>query len=124
MKSIKFIIHAKPVSINNAYFTNRRGGRTLSEKGKTFKDICWLEANNAALAHGIRMADKFKYPIQINIDLFLDSLHRSDVDNYIKLIQDGLSDVFFTDDRQIKRVQAEKHLDKLRQRVEVELIQL
>lgn len=121
MKKIQFAIHDRPVSINRAYATIR-GRRVLTQDGKNFKKSCWVEAQNAARANGIK--DKFKYPISLKIDLYLDSVKRSDVDNYIKLIQDGFEDIFWKDDREIKRVQAEKHFDKNVQKIVITIEQL
>lgn len=117
---IKIIIKDKPVSVNQAYANNQRGARYMTPKGKAFKHaVHW-----SAYYEMKKLKQKFKYPIQIQYDFHLDNRLRSDLDNFIKLLQDALSPVCFADDREIKKIIAEKHYSPGNERIEIIITQL
>lgn len=124
--SLTFTIKATPVSINAAYSTNYQGRRFLTSEGKTFKHICYWEAYHASR----ELKTLFKYPIELHLNFYLTNRLKNDLDNYLKLTIDGIcggkdeKKHLFWDDREIKKIVAEKHYDPKNPRIEVTVIQL
>lgn len=101
-----------PPSTNTAYY-NRKGGRFLSNKGKTYK-------------HSVRLLVMHEKPTD---DFYSVSLHlhpptkaRRDCGNYEKLVVDAMSGYIYNDDSQIKELHIYMHhKDKDSPRVVVEV---
>ena len=99
-----------PPSVNHLYATVR-GRRVLSKEGRQYK------ATTAALAYaaGVR-------PLAGDVTLIV-HLYRpqksGDLDNFLKSLQDALKGVAWIDDKQVKRIEAERFEDKLNPRAEI-----
>ncbi len=58
---------------------------------------------------------------RIDVRLYLEDGRRSDVDNYLKAILDGLNKTVWNDDAQVRQVSIDRFIDRNRYRVEVEV---
>lgn len=84
-----------PVSINNAYPTNRQGRRFLSPEGKAWKEeVAW----------SFKRCKPSSKEFAVTIILEIADNRRRDIDNGIKLILDSLTGIVWIDDRQVSQV--------------------
>ncbi len=131
MQTLTFKIPAKPISINNAYGTNAQGGRYLTGEGKSYKHSCY----DAAYYAGKNLKELFKFPVNVQLDFYIDNRLINDTDNFVKLTLDGLTGGkdenghkvkrwLWHDDRDLKRVVAEKHYSPDEQYVIVTIEQM
>ena len=60
-------------------------------------------------------------PVAVTIRLYFGNRRRRDLDNGIKAILDGLNGIAWADDAQVVRLLAEKHVDPMNPRAEVEI---
>lgn len=99
-----------PPSLNNAYFNNRNGGRTMKEEIKAWK----LET--IALARQCMDTDDFsehaKKPLAIKIKLWVPELYRSDWDGHVKVLQDAIMKAMGLNDAYIVQAEVTKKLSK------------
>lgn len=102
------IIKTKPISVNALY----RGRRFLTKEGKNTKE---------AMAWEVKSQYRGK-PLKCDIDLqicFYVPNKMSDLDNLLKGTLDCMTGILWTDDRQIIRIVAEKHVDKKNPEIKV-----
>ena len=125
---VEFTVYARPVSLNNAYGTNQYGLRYMTGEGRSYKHAC----NDALYFATKKMLDKkcplFTFPINVQLDFYIDNRKRMDVDNLVKLTLDGISGgkILWENDHDIKRVVSEKHYVKnpKDQRIEILIEQM
>ena len=98
---MKIKVKTKPLSLNHAYPTNRYGRRYLTNEGKAYKaEIGFIAKTQCAGPLTENIGIKFIFG-------FADR-RRRDIDDYIKLAQDSLTDIWYKDDRQIVELSAKK----------------
>lgn len=92
---IKKTFDRLPVSINNAYPTNRQGRRFLSPDGKAWKEeIAWAFKKHKPSSK----------EFIVTIILEVADNRRRDIDNGIKMILDALTGIVWIDDRQVVQI--------------------
>lgn len=100
---MKTITLPYPPPLNNLYATVR-GRRVLSEEGRSFK----ARAGLLALAEGLR-------PTSAEVEVAV-AIHRprkaGDLDNFLKVILDSMTGVAWHDDKQVRKITAERFEDK------------
>jgi crossover junction endodeoxyribonuclease RusA len=93
-----------PPSVNSYWRSVLRGGRIIhyvSKEGKAFKNALSL----------IARANKFKLlkgDVILKYKLYCKKQGRKDLDNTLKAVQDALEGIAYENDKQIKRIEAEK----------------
>ena len=93
-----------PPSVNSYWRSAFRGGRIIhyvSKEGKAFKNALSL----------IARANKFKLlkgDVILKYKLYCKKQGRKDLDNTLKAVQDALEGIAYENDKQIKRIEAEK----------------
>ena len=93
-----------PPSVNSYWRSAFKGGKIMhyvSKEGKAFKSALSL----------IARANKFKLlqgDVVLKYKLFCKKQGRKDLDNTLKAIQDALEGIAYENDKQIKKIEAEK----------------
>lgn len=115
----------KPFTITIQGVPKVKGRPRLGRRGRVFTPVATQEAE-AIIAETWRNASgpKFNGPLNVEVDFHLketiitvsESEHelsrlRGDVDNYLKLVMDGLNTVAWDDDKQVVWIYAVKHND-------------
>ena len=107
---LEFTIKIKALSENHCYSTNKQGRRFLTDEGKRYKELIYYEAKK--VAQNVGMTTPFlDVNWQIEFIFGFADRRRREPSNYIKMVQDALEGVFYSDDRQVWRVIAEKRLN-------------
>lgn len=65
------------------------------------KEVAWI-----AISKKIRPMDG---PVEVEVNVYLCGGRQGDIDNYAKSLTDALNKLAYQDDRQIRRLVAEKH---------------
>lgn len=113
---IDFEIDVAPMSLNNAYNSNRNGRRFLTKEGAVYKNtIAWA----AKEAMNLKSTPFFKAPITVHFQFFYPDSRRRDLDNSIKLTMDALDGICFEDDSEVHKICAEKKIDKNRPHIRI-----
>ena len=101
---LEIVLPLKAVSMNQAYPSNKKGHRYLSEEGKIFKEaICYL------LAGKIPWQANEKDEFEVRVNFYFKDNRRRDIDDYFKLFLDALTDArVWVDDRQVVLLTGEK----------------
>jgi len=89
----------RPVSTNSYHRYTRRGGY-ISKRGQQFRNDVREIVKDIVPTSAI---------IQVRLDFMFKSKRELDVDNYIKATLDACNGFLWHDDKQIKRVIAEKY---------------
>lgn len=98
----------------NRYWRKTRWGRVYtSPEARAYR---W-QAAMKALAQGVRPV---KGMVIVELDLYRPA-NRGDTDNFVKVILDALNGVAWADDKQVKRIEAEKFIDRKNPRVELRI---
>jgi len=93
-----------PPSVNSYWRSAFKGGRIMhyvSKEGKAFKSALSL----------IARANKFRMlqgDVVLRYRLYCKKQGRKDLDNTLKAVQDALEGIAYENDKQIKRIEAEK----------------
>ena len=96
--------HIIPPSVNSYWRSAFRGGRIIhyvSKEGKAFKETLAFYAR----------VNKFKLlkgDVVLRYKLFCKKQGRKDLDNTLKAVQDALEGIAYENDKQIKKIEAEK----------------
>lgn len=108
---MKPLILPYPPTMNLMWRKTRNGRTYLTHEARHYK------ANTALLAraHGLRPIDG---EVSLTINLYRPA-RRGDLDNSLKVMIDALKGVAFSDDSQVRRIEAERFEDKANPRVEV-----
>lgn len=61
-------------------------------------------------------------PIDISVDLYFNSKHRRDIDNYHKISLDSLTGIVWDDDSQIRSMIVSKRYDATNPRIEITIL--
>jgi len=101
-----------PPSVNNLYF-NRWGKRVLSDAGRRFKS----DAGVLAILQGAKILTG---DLSVTFRVFRPR-KTGDLDNRLKISQDALKGICFTDDKQIIEIHAFRFDDKANPRIEIDL---
>jgi len=104
-----------PPSANNLYYTHS-GRRHLSSEGRRFK----AAAAASAVAAGQQAVTG---PVAVRVRVYRPR-RAGDLDNTLKAVLDSLTGVAWRDDSQVCRIEADRHEDKARPRVEIEVLAL
>jgi len=93
-----------PPSVNSYWRSAFRGGRIIhyiSKEGKAFKEALafYAKANKFRMLQG---------DVVLRYKLYCKKQGRKDLDNTLKAIQDALEGIAYENDKQIKRIEAEK----------------
>ena len=91
-------IPIRPVSTSSYHRYTRRGGY-ISKRGKQFRN---------EVREIIKEIQPTSKTITVRLDFIFSSKRELDVDNYIKATLDACNGYLWKDDRQIKRITAEK----------------
>lgn len=101
-------IKTKPISLNNAYPTNRAiNKRVLSQEAKAYKNLIAWEAKNL---WGSQIEEYPNQPWIVIINLRFKDKVRRDIDNYAKLILDSLTGIIWEDDSQVVELKITKEI--------------
>lgn len=100
-----------PPSSNNAYKNAGKKGRVLTAEAKAYKE------NAAMLARG-QGAKMIEGDVEIVGTVYLDS-RRRDLTNCIKLLEDSLKGVCYSDDRQVSHIDLRRCFDRGNPRCEI-----
>ena len=114
-----FEIDVAPMSLNNAYNSNREGRRFLTAKGRFYKNSIAWAAKSAMSGRPV-----FQDPIEIHFQFFYPDNRKRDLDNSIKLTLDSLVGICFEDDSEIVKIIAEKKIDKINPHICISIQQL
>lgn len=112
------ILPYPPVSTNTIYkfVCNGRYPRMyMEEYGHQLKQFYQIEAKNQ-WCHKI-----IKDDVEVKIKLYFKDKRRRDIDNYNKLLLDSLTGICWQDDKQIRKMEIEKFIDKVNPRIEIEV---
>jgi len=108
---IGFLLYCKPISVNHYLQSNRFGRKYLSVEAKEFKKLLaekigtvFLNLKNVAICKELYDSKE----LRVYITLGFGDRRKRDVDNYSKMILDGLQGVLFKDDAQIILLEIEK----------------
>lgn len=112
---ITLTVYTKPVPINQKYFV-RNGRNILSSKYRQAKSDMQLEirsqVNFAPLGRNVAM----------NVLQYFGDKRKRDIDNYLKLILDSMTDIVYLDDSQITELHVYKEYDKNKPRIEIQVL--
>ena len=116
---LKLILTGSPRSTNTLYKTMCRGNfptHFMSKEGKALKtDYSWQAKSQY---HG----KPIKGEIKMEVDLYLGTKRKQDIDNFNKILYDSLTGILFEDDSQIIEVLTRKLYDKDNPRIELFII--
>jgi len=104
-----FEVELAPPSINSFYHRSGRGRVYISPKGKEFK--VYVEKHLARLMRAGLLHNWKDKKIQTDYRFNFKGKRKRDTSNYIKVIEDCLKGILFTDDEQVWRLTAEKQLN-------------
>lgn len=100
----------------NRYWRTFKGRMLVSREARAYKVAAALQAKAAGLSAPLEQA--------VAVVLRVYRPRRiGDLDNSIKVTLDSLRGVAFLDDKQVVRIEAERHDDKANPRVEVEVVE-
>lgn len=99
-------------SLNNAYFNNAHGGRTMQTSIKNWKAGVTRVVANAIALKGLDFSPHQKKDLGIEIYFYVPALHKSDWDGHVKIIQDAVIKAMGLDDAYIVEAHVYKDLDK------------
>lgn len=104
------VVPGIPPSVNH-YVKHTRGGRHyVSKEAKLFKHAI------AVMAHGRVEAERY----EVTIDLYLGHGDRGDIDNFLKVPLDGLTEAgVIHSDAAVDRLLIEKHRDRINPRTAI-----
>jgi len=103
-----------PPSANRYWRKTRTGKVYVSNEARSFRET----AARMALAQGMRIA-----PGLVTVEMrFYRPADRGDTDNLIKISLDALNEIGWTDDAQVKRIEAEKFVDRKNPRLELKIV--
>ena len=108
------IFKTKPVGVNKRY-TISRGRNILSKEYREAKETMQWEAKSQW------QGEPLDEDLTVNILLYLGS-NRTDIDAYIKIILDTLTDIAYEDDKQVTELSVVKMFDKENPRVVVQVL--
>lgn len=100
----------------NRYWRKFNNRMVISKEAREFKkavSLIFHRGNFFSLGNNL---------IELNIELYRPK-KIGDLDNYLKVTIDSLNGLFFDDDKQIKKLTAERFDDKLSPRVEIVIAQ-
>ena len=97
-------IDGDPVSVNQAYERGRGHHLFMTDMAHDWKETVFWSCKN-----------QFKKPLivdelRLDITLFFTNKRRRDIDNYLKLLLDGMTGVVFKDDSQIQEYTIRKQI--------------
>jgi len=104
-----------PPSVDNMYKKNRQGKIYLKREAVQYKQDIGLLARSAMNKADFIMT---KRPIRLTIEEHIyinskqDENYEQDIDNGVKVIQDGLEGVVYKNDKQIRSLRVKKYLRK------------
>jgi Holliday junction resolvase RusA-like endonuclease len=103
--SITFYVHGSPVAKQSTRFVN---GHCYTDPRMAFwqETVAW-EARAAMVEREMLQGE-----LEALFVFTLDSHRRSDLDNYVKPVADGMNKIVYADDSQIVKLTIEKKYDK------------
>jgi len=109
--SIGFLLYCKPISVNHYLHSNKFGRKYLSVEAKEFQKLLAEKLSTVITDTTKEKAIMELYTnkeLVVCITLGFGDRRKRDVDNYSKMILDGLQGTLFSDDAQIVRLEIEK----------------
>lgn len=106
MSTITVSIDIEPMSLNQAYPENSRGRRTLSTKGRTYKEIIFWATKRVLIKEPL-LIDPIQHFISMELHFFSPkfltkggeiSKNKPDTSNCIKLTEDAICEALGIDD--------------------------
>lgn len=108
-------IYTKPVPVNQKYFV-RNGRNILSNKYRQAKRDLQLEIqsqyNEQPLARNVA----------VNVIEYFGDKRKRDIDAYLKILLDSMSDIVYLDDSQVTELHVFKEVDKENPRIEIQVL--
>ena len=100
---MEIVFDIKPISYYT-YLKQNRYRKYISKEGKEYKRIIEDKLTDI-------MKDKLiiEENCKVDIDLYFNTKHKHDVDNYAKPILDFMSEIVFTDDRLVVDLRVRKY---------------
>ena len=108
---IDISINIKPLSYYQ-YLTQNRFRKYITKRGKEYRSIIEEELIKVMIDKDIIESD-----CKVDISFYFDNKRKNDIDNYAKVILDCMSDIIYTDDRQIIELNVKKFYDKENPRI-------
>lgn len=108
-----------PPGLNNAYFTNAHGGRTMTSEIKRWKAETIGNVKSQINEASADYREHAKKPLAIQIKLWLPKLYVSDWDGHVKVLQDAIMKAMGLDDAYIVQANVSKRHDKHNPRFQV-----
>lgn len=100
-----------PPSVNHAYITTCKNGRVLrfpTKDAKSFKEQVALACRTAGVTSPIPKGTN----VLLQATYVLPNNRARDLDNLLKMTQDGMNGIVFEDDNQVTRIIASKSIEK------------
>jgi len=111
---IKLTILGNPISVNHYlgnYAIGKRVIRFKTKEAKKYQKLCKTLYKGKILLG----------PLKISMHFYFNNHIRRDLDNFMKVPEDGLIGTVYKDDSQIDEIHGYRHIDKKNPRVEIEI---
>jgi Holliday junction resolvase RusA-like endonuclease len=112
MDTVRFTVPLTPPSVNDYVRHTRRGRHYQTQEAIAFKDA-------VALCAGGQQIDAQRLAVAITV--YLGKADKGDIDNFPKLVLDGLKRSVVTSDAKFKRMVVDLDRDWLNPRTEIEV---
>ena len=112
---MKFTLYTKPIPVNQKYFVVH-GRMILSSKYRDTKEAMEWEIKSA-----IKGKKPYTECVSLLIHFYYGDNRKRDIDAYLKILLDAMSEIVYEDDVQIKEMHVFKLVDKEDPRIEIEL---